>query len=166
MADCGTFTRYNQGCRCAPCSRARGEAKRTSAAGNIRPTDIRPNDTWRDQAACAGHPTRWWFPDSEPSAKVRAICEACPVREPCAAYALEYEQWGFWGGLTEADRRAHRRRKSTKASRVHADDVAAIRAQVAGGVTYRAVAERFGVSTFVVGKIVRHVAPYDDAAVA
>jgi hypothetical protein len=37
----------------------------------------------------------------------KAICAACPVRQPCAVYALVHrELHGVWGGLSEADRRS------------------------------------------------------------
>ncbi len=35
------------------------------------------------------------------------VCAGCPVREPCAAYAVATGQlWGVWGGLSERDLRA------------------------------------------------------------
>ena len=37
------------------------------------------------------------------------ICSECPMREPCAEYAIWYEAYGFWGGLTAAQRRRARR---------------------------------------------------------
>src|SRR5262245_539240 len=39
------------------------------------------------------------------TARAREVCEQCPVQPYCAAYALRSrEQYGIWGGLTEADR--------------------------------------------------------------
>jgi hypothetical protein len=36
----------------------------------------------------------------------KAICAACPVRQPCAVHALAHrELHGVWGGLSEGDRR-------------------------------------------------------------
>jgi WhiB family transcriptional regulator, redox-sensing transcriptional regulator len=33
------------------------------------------------------------------------VCSGCPVREICAAYAIENEiPYGVWGGLTEQER--------------------------------------------------------------
>lgn len=33
------------------------------------------------------------------------VCDTCPVRQECARMALETrEQYGVWGGLSEADR--------------------------------------------------------------
>lgn len=37
----------------------------------------------------------------------KLICDFCPVKALCAEYAtLAKEEWGIWGGLTPADRRA------------------------------------------------------------
>jgi hypothetical protein len=43
------------------------------------------------------------IPADEQAAK--DLCRTCPLRQPCAAYALDTdEQWGTWGGLTPTDR--------------------------------------------------------------
>jgi WhiB family redox-sensing transcriptional regulator len=39
-------------------------------------------------------------------ARAKAICQVCPVRQPCADYAIDIrEPFGIWGGLTEIERR-------------------------------------------------------------
>jgi WhiB family redox-sensing transcriptional regulator len=39
-------------------------------------------------------------------ARAKAICQVCPVRQPCAEYAITIrEPFGIWGGLTEVERR-------------------------------------------------------------
>jgi WhiB family transcriptional regulator, redox-sensing transcriptional regulator len=39
-------------------------------------------------------------------AAAKAVCARCPVRMPCALYALAtHQSHGVWGGLTEDDRR-------------------------------------------------------------
>jgi WhiB family transcriptional regulator, redox-sensing transcriptional regulator len=35
----------------------------------------------------------------------KAACKVCPVREECLEYALKWEQYGLWGGLTPGQRR-------------------------------------------------------------
>lgn len=58
-----------------------------------------------------------WFPDTpgrttdEVKQAVR-ICDRCPVRAECLAYAERHGEGGIWGGLTEQQRaeRAGRRR--------------------------------------------------------
>ena len=38
--------------------------------------------------------------------RAKAICEQCPVREPCLPYALKIrEPHGIWGGLNEVERK-------------------------------------------------------------
>ncbi len=70
--------------------------------------------SWQQQALCRGVDRDVFFPpeDERPPARqrrervARAICTACPVRPPCAVYALvNRELHGVWGGLSEADRR-------------------------------------------------------------
>ena len=82
-----------------------------------RPLDNLPGD-WRFDAACSPLTAEWFFPvkgaRSHPAAK--ATCAGCPVRLPCAQYALEHgERWGVWGGTTGRDRRVLRHRGSDAA---------------------------------------------------
>lgn len=68
---------------------------------------------WMVRAACRGVPTAAFFPgaDGRVEPEVRALCEGCPVREPCRDYALAggILLYGYWGGLSERDRRKLRR---------------------------------------------------------
>lgn len=70
---------------------------------------------------CTGQPVQWWYPDlltrnpADVRAKMRAnaekamtLCRLCPVLEPCREYALEWELYGIWGGMTEKERRNYR----------------------------------------------------------
>jgi len=70
--------------------------------------------TWRDLAACDGIDPDLFFPhptDDDEAAKALEVCAICPVRKQCLAEALTHNiQTGIWGGATEADRRAIRRR--------------------------------------------------------
>ena len=65
--------------------------------------------TWRDRAACKDAPNEYFFSAGHHGysyAKARAICESCPVREPCLQYAVEnFETEGMWGGKTPRERR-------------------------------------------------------------
>ena len=70
---------------------------------------LRPPD-WTEQAACnglAGAELDPWHDERSPYAPVaRQMCQGCPVRLPCALYALhEAIPHGIWGGLDPADRR-------------------------------------------------------------
>lgn len=36
---------------------------------------------------------------------LRRMCFACPIQKDCLKAATSYEQYGFWGGLSEDERR-------------------------------------------------------------
>jgi WhiB family transcriptional regulator, redox-sensing transcriptional regulator len=74
--------------------------------------------TWRDEAACKGKPTEWWYPTpSQTALHARLICAACPVRVECLDWALDTpEIHGVWGGLSQRQR-----------GRIRAREAAAIR---------------------------------------
>ena len=58
-------------------------------------------------------------PDANPRLRTavtaaKAVCASCEVMRPCRAWALAHPgERGIWGGLTEAERRAQRRRQQT-----------------------------------------------------
>src|SRR6218665_2982343 len=72
---------------------------------------------WRDKAACLTADPELFFPvgHTGPAAaqieKAKAVCGRCWVIEICLQYALETGQdSGVWGGLSEDERRALKRR--------------------------------------------------------
>jgi WhiB family transcriptional regulator, redox-sensing transcriptional regulator len=72
-----------------------------------------PDETaWMADGLCAQTDPDAFFPDRGESPRpAKSVCAACPVRAECAAYALERgERFGIWGGLSERERRAIRRR--------------------------------------------------------
>jgi WhiB family redox-sensing transcriptional regulator len=81
------------------------------------PDTLRAAD-WRDKAECRTEDPDLFFPKGEGGPSLltidaaKAVCRRCPVFELCRQWALETrEEYGVWGGLSEADRRAiHRRR--------------------------------------------------------
>lgn len=56
--------------------------------------------SWRDNAACRGRPTAWWFaPVDSPEARLAfAYCDVCPVRDDCQADAYANNDSGIRGG--------------------------------------------------------------------
>lgn len=46
--------------------------------------------------------------------EAREICSGCEVREPCLEYALRFEEWGIWGGLSEHERNRLRRKRGIR----------------------------------------------------
>jgi WhiB family redox-sensing transcriptional regulator len=65
-----------------------------------------PSYSWQVDASCRGVDAELFFPPTEEEAgTAKAICETCPVRLTCLAFALERnERFGVWGGLTEKER--------------------------------------------------------------
>ena len=79
---------------------------------------------WRHHAACRDVDPELFFPigNTGPALlqidEAKQVCHRCPVQESCLQWALESGQdSGVWGGLSEDERRALKRR----ATRVKAD---------------------------------------------
>jgi WhiB family redox-sensing transcriptional regulator len=75
-----------------------------------------PIRDWRRAAACRDTAPDLFFPVGttglaiEQIEAAKAVCEQCPVKEPCLQFALETNQdSGIWGGLSEEERRPLRR---------------------------------------------------------
>ncbi|MFI7497944.1 WhiB family transcriptional regulator [Streptomyces sp. NPDC049687] len=78
-------------------------------------------DNWRQHAACRHEDPDLFFPigTSGPALlqaeQAKAVCRRCPVREPCLEWAMETDQTlGVWGGTSEAERRAIKRRAKVR----------------------------------------------------
>lgn len=56
---------------------------------------------WQSEAACAGRDDLDpMSQDDDAKAELMRVCESCPVREQCGAYADEKEiTSGIWGGV-------------------------------------------------------------------
>ncbi|WP_128429597.1 WhiB family transcriptional regulator [Streptomyces cyaneus] len=74
-------------------------------------------DDWRDHAACRHEDPDLFYPigTSGPmllqTEQAKAVCRRCSVQEQCLRWALDTEQFiGIWGGTSENERRALRRR--------------------------------------------------------
>ena len=62
--------------------------------------------TWDDAACRRGDLEVWFDHDQELRNIAIAICQTCPVKVECLAYALEHRMdYGIWGGKTERERR-------------------------------------------------------------
>lgn len=75
------------------------------------------NEGWRDQAACRSADAELFFPTGSTGAAInwiraaKAVCQACPVKDPCLQFALETNQEaGVWGGKDEDERRRLRKK--------------------------------------------------------
>lgn len=70
---------------------------------------------WMTDANCRRSGVNFWPGQGQDVREALAVCEACPVREPCLALALERREYGIWGGTTEIARkkmRSQRRRSA------------------------------------------------------
>ena len=72
---------------------------------------------WRHHAACRDEDPELFFPigNTGPALlqidEAKQVCQRCAVMEPCLQWALESGQdSGVWGGLSEDERRALKRR--------------------------------------------------------
>jgi WhiB family transcriptional regulator, redox-sensing transcriptional regulator len=79
---------------------------------------------WRHRAACRDEDPELFFPigNTGPALlqieEAKAVCRRCPVIEPCLAWALETGQdAGVWGGMSEDERRALKRRNARTRAR-------------------------------------------------
>lgn len=77
---------------------------------------------WQEDAACNEYDNVLFFgPDQGESelekqareARAKAVCQRCPVLEPCLEFAMETNQkYGIWGGLTDKERASLKRRRA------------------------------------------------------
>ncbi|PFG19171.1 WhiB family transcriptional regulator [Serinibacter salmoneus] len=72
---------------------------------------------WRHEAACLTEDPELFFPigNTGPALaqidEAKAVCQRCTVSDQCLKWALETGQdSGVWGGLSEDERRALKRR--------------------------------------------------------
>ncbi|WP_029138744.1 WhiB family transcriptional regulator [Nakamurella lactea] len=79
---------------------------------------------WRHRAICRDEDPELFFPigNSGPAllqiAEAKAVCERCPVISECLSWALESGQdAGVWGGMSEDERRALKRRRARARAR-------------------------------------------------
>ena len=77
--------------------------------------------SWRESAACRDVDPDLFFPIGTGGltlvqiGEAKAVCARCPVRERCLEWALDVGQVeGVWGGTTESERRATRRRSARR----------------------------------------------------
>ncbi|MFF7115623.1 WhiB family transcriptional regulator [Streptomyces albogriseolus] len=79
---------------------------------------------WRHNAVCREEDPELFFPigNTGPALleieEAKAVCRRCPVIEQCLQWALEFGQdSGVWGGLSEDERRAMKRRAARNRAR-------------------------------------------------
>ena len=82
-----------------------------------------PVGDWRHRAACRDEDPELFFPvgTSGPAllqiADAKSVCHRCTVASNCLSWALESGQdAGVWGGMSEDERRAMKRRATQRRS--------------------------------------------------
>jgi len=98
-----------------------GARERRPQVGQAWTTWLVTGGQWRSVAACRSADPDLFFPisDSGPAVEqavtAKAICATCRVRHECLAFALRTGQvHGIWGGTTEDERAAVRRRPASE----------------------------------------------------
>lgn len=79
------------------------------APGHALP-DVLVWPTWQYDGLCREADPEIFFPEQGVRPyDALALCDGCPVREPCLEYAVaDPEIAGIWGGTTERERRTMR----------------------------------------------------------
>ncbi|SET51336.1 WhiB family transcriptional regulator [Nonomuraea wenchangensis] len=85
-----------------------------------------PGSGWRRRAACRSIDPEMFFPIGNTGAallqieKAKKVCGGCRVISSCKEWALANGVVGVWGGTTDAERDAIKRRRQRAASRAAA----------------------------------------------
>ena len=68
---------------------------------------------WKLRGKCREVDGDIFFPERGASTrKAKAVCRRCEVQEECLEYAVNNgEKFGIWGGLSERERRAIRKKR-------------------------------------------------------
>jgi WhiB family redox-sensing transcriptional regulator len=81
---------------------------------------------WRHHSVCRDEDPELFFPigTSGPAVlqveQAKAVCRRCSVTDQCLQWALESRQdAGVWGGMSEEERRAVKRRGGLRVLRAH-----------------------------------------------
>lgn len=78
----------------------------TAPAGAVLEV-VPPPPAWSMRARCIHADPDVFFPELGMSpAAAKQVCSACPVSTECAAFAVEHDLDGVWGGTTAPERRS------------------------------------------------------------
>lgn len=98
----------------------------THHTGSVPDCERAPD--WRDAAACRNYNPELFFPVGNTGSallqieEAKAVCYRCPAIEWCLRWALDTgQESGVWGGLSEDERRALKRRAARQSGREPVD---------------------------------------------
>jgi len=119
----------------------RSDRDRAIAHAFARKAGIPDDPPGGDAALCAQTDPELFFADagSREERQAKKICQLCDVRPDCLLWALTRTEplYGVWGGTSETDRRARRRRRQESPDRTTGDRGPAVaagpRQEPAGG---------------------------------
>lgn len=102
---------------------ARGKSAHTTSnprpAKPPKPRSAGDFESWSARAACRNYDPEMFFPPGNTGIarlladEAKAVCHGCPVMGACKAWAManpSMTQFGIWGGATEDERFAERRK--------------------------------------------------------
>jgi WhiB family redox-sensing transcriptional regulator len=102
-----------------------GATRSTSQTHEILCEGEGPMSDWRHRAACRDEDPELFFPIGNTGPALlqiedaKAVCRRCDVIDQCLQWALESGQdAGVWGGMSEDERRALKRRAARARSRM------------------------------------------------
>lgn len=72
--------------------------------------DFRPRGACRDQDPELFFPVGTDGPALAQAEQAKAVCRRCPVINECLSWALDHQEYGVAGGLSEVERRAYKSR--------------------------------------------------------
>lgn len=71
---------------------------------------IPDREPWMEDANCVTSDAEIFFPDKGGSTKdAKLVCSNCDVRNDCLSFALDRDDHGVWGGLSQFERRRLKR---------------------------------------------------------
>jgi len=59
---------------------------------------------WQDEAKCANIDVEKFF-ERATEKEAKRFCATCPVQGDCLQYALVYDMYGVWGGMSYKERK-------------------------------------------------------------
>jgi WhiB family redox-sensing transcriptional regulator len=92
---------------------------------------VQQDEAWKAHARCIGKDPMIFFPPSAPSdahvQRILNICHPCPVRKECLDYSLAHDElFGWWGGMSERERRRERKKRKSRGNRRDNDHARAV----------------------------------------
>lgn len=105
---------------CRFCENAATREYKAATRPERTPTPSAPflveREAWMADAACRDAATGKFFPtQGENFRAALAVCETCPVKAECLAYAEKIQiDFGVWGGTTAKERTRRRRQRQQR----------------------------------------------------